>query len=190
MTWVEVKVPPALKLEEQPAVSEPTILSPIILNGDPPNVFHTEVIYTANTIPADDSNPIIHPVSISYEGQREPFGSGWIINVALGNDFSTVLRDFVDNGIGPADYLFLRQMELRMVIGDETWNPPGGVFDPEVLVEPGTFTNVENGFGYVGAGYVASVRWRPDRRPMLLAGFANCRPLYPNTICTKADLEP
>ena len=41
------------------------------------------------------------------------------------------------------------------------WDPPGGVFDADVLVQPGTLSNVENGFGFVGAGYRLSSTWIP-----------------------------
>jgi hypothetical protein len=34
---------------------------------------------------------------------------------------------------------------------DDDFVPPGGVFDPEILVQPGTFSNVTNGFGYIGS---------------------------------------
>lgn len=41
-----------------------------------------------------------------------------------------------------------------VVAGD--WTAPGGQFDPELLVQPGTMSNVDNGFGFVSAGFVDS----------------------------------
>jgi hypothetical protein len=49
------------------------------------------------------------------------------------------------------------QMLLRLAVTEETWAPPGGIFDPEVLVEPGLLSNVASGFGMVGGGYYAEV---------------------------------
>ena len=72
--------------------------------------------------------------------------------------------------------LALREVELYAEVASEDWRPPGGVFDPEVLVEPGTLSNVTNGFGFVGAAYDVRVTWQPtpdelDRTPFERPGF-------------------
>ncbi len=188
---VELRVPALFSLIEQSAIETDTsIIAPVFLTGDPPNVFHTRVVYEASTIPVNPGleNPIVHDVTISYADKRVRFNEGWIIDIDLTRDFKIIQQTFRRNIIVPNDLIFLRNMKLIMVIGNEAWDPPGGEFDPELLVEPGTFSNIESGFGFIGAGYEESVTWRPARRPLLLAGFANCRPGIPDTICTKADL--
>jgi len=192
MSQIEVKMPAKFDLLEQSQqVLDTTVIAPVFLNGDPPHIYHTRVTYVASTIPEDPSsgeNPIVHPVTFVYQDQLARLGPGWGINIDLGNDFPDVREDFFNNVIHPNDFIFLRHIDVSMVIGDESLDPPGGVFDPELLVEPGVLSNVDNGFGYVGAGYEVTLRFRPDLRPLLLAGFANCRPGVPMTICTKWDL--
>ncbi len=48
---------------------------------------------------------------------------------------------------------------MRITILNAEFVPPGGVFDSELLVQPGTFSNVENGFGFIGAVGRFSVEW-------------------------------
>ena len=40
-------------------------------------------------------------------------------------------------------------MQIRVL--DANWDPPGGVFNPEVLAQPGAYSNVENGYGFFGS---------------------------------------
>lgn len=61
--------------------------------------------------------------------------------------------------------------ELELLIGSVAWAPPGGSFDADALVQPGTFSNVENGFGFVGAGYLLSVDVKPSVEGQVLAGY-------------------
>ena len=60
---------------------------------------------------------------------------------------------------------------MRVHVGDENWISPIGVFDPDFLVEPGTFSNVDNGFGYFGSGYVETIALRPPVALIRRAGF-------------------
>lgn len=53
----------------------------------------------------------------------------------------------------PRHGLILRSARLHAVVTDAGWEPPGGAYDPEVLIEPGLMSNVENGLGFIGAGY-------------------------------------
>lgn len=53
---------------------------------------------------------------------------------------------------------------MRLTMSDDAWRPPGGVFDPEVLVQPGAFTNVEHGFGFLGSVNQYTVEWVLDDR--------------------------
>ncbi len=48
---------------------------------------------------------------------------------------------------------------MRITILNTAFVPPGGVFDRELLVQPGTFSNVENGFGFIGTVGRFSTEW-------------------------------
>jgi len=43
------------------------------------------------------------------------------------------------------------EMGVRLVVLTPEWEPPGGIWDKEVLAQPGVFSNVTHGFGFVGA---------------------------------------
>jgi len=42
---------------------------------------------------------------------------------------------------------------------DGAFVPPGGVFDAELLAQPGTLSNVEFGFGFIGSVGRFSTEW-------------------------------
>lgn len=48
---------------------------------------------------------------------------------------------------------------VELTVLDNAFVPPGGVFDIEVLVQPGTLSNVENGLGFVGSVGRFPVEW-------------------------------
>jgi hypothetical protein len=60
------------------------------------------------------------------------------------------------------DEVALAGLGMEITVLDEAFVPPGGVFDPEVLVQPGAFSNVENGFGFIGSVGRFSVEWIMD----------------------------
>jgi hypothetical protein len=49
--------------------------------------------------------------------------------------------------------LGLTHMKIEVTIGNDSWSPPGGVFDLNVLSSPRTLANVSNGYGFIGSGY-------------------------------------
>ncbi len=55
----------------------------------------------------------------------------------------------------------VREITLSVEVASEDWRPPGGVFDPQIIIEPGTMSNVTHGLGFVGAAYQLRVTWRP-----------------------------
>ena len=57
------------------------------------------------------------------------------------------------------DEVALAGLGMEITVLDEAFVPPGGVFDLEVLVQPGAFSNVENGFGFIGSVGRFSVEW-------------------------------
>ncbi|MEP0548063.1 MAG: hypothetical protein ABJF88_14100 [Rhodothermales bacterium] len=67
----------------------------------------------------------------------------------------------------------LRSFEVSVFVSNEEWNvdAAGGAFDPEVLVQPGTLSNVENGFGFFGAGYRTGRFIVPTAQDQIRAGL-------------------
>ena len=66
----------------------------------------------------------------------------------------------------------MNRVEISAVVTDVEWVPPDGRFDPDILVEPGTLTNVQGGFGFVSAGYRTKIIWLPSDEVLDVAGFA------------------
>ncbi|MDX1531494.1 MAG: hypothetical protein R3362_08205, partial [Rhodothermales bacterium] len=107
-----------------------------------------------------------------YGPQAVKEADGWHIDIALSADFRKI-RDAV-RGFGRYDLTYgirLDSMEIRMIAANAEWDPPDGVFNPEQLVQPGTLSNVVQGFGFVGAGYRLEARWLPAPDVLRIAGF-------------------
>ncbi len=122
-------------------------------------LLETEVAYFVNA--ALKSRTIV----INYEGERAD--DGWIIDVQLTED-----KEVIDDIIGKqAGAITLSAIEMRIVSVNDAWNPPGGTFDYTLLAQPGTMSNVENGFGFVGAGVADTLRWRPEKEILKLLGY-------------------
>ncbi|NNE45626.1 MAG: DUF4249 family protein [Rhodothermales bacterium] len=81
---------------------------------------------------------------------------GWTVVVQLSEDRNKILEN-----LRPENYLFLG-VGMRLVILDDQFVPPGGIFDPEILSQPGAFSNVDNGFGFVGSVGRFDVEWVLD----------------------------
>jgi len=82
---------------------------------------------------------------------------------------------FEDHGWRAEDLFFeglaLMDMGMEVTVGDESWNPPGGTFDQHVLSSPRALTNVENGFGFIGAGYNQDFSVWPSKESVKDAWF-------------------
>ncbi len=82
-----------------------------------------------------------------------PGSVGWEVRVDLRED-----REQMHESIDvEANALLGLGVEITLL--DAVFQPPGGVFDPDLLSQPGTFSNVENGFGFVGVVGRFSVEW-------------------------------
>lgn len=73
-----------------------------------------------------------------------------------------------EQGVGRFPILGLA---MSITVRDAAWEPPGGVFDPLVLIQPGTFSNVEHGFGFFGSAGRFSVEWPIADRVGLAIGY-------------------
>ena len=110
--------------------------------------------------------PVVYGDVIRRDGQDT-----WAMTVDLSRDIGVL---YAVTGLQPGtDPIVLNRMEVQAFVATSDWTPPGGRFDRDLLVQPGVFSNVENGFGFVGSGYVERARALPDAATLRLAGFAN-----------------
>ncbi len=120
------------------------------------------------------------PGSIRPPRVRIPYGrsgrlqdGAWTLDVLLSRDAEAV-RDSLAQRLGP-DFAFgplvLFAVTMTTATLDAAWDPPGGVFDPALLMLPGTFSNVQNGFGFFGSIGRFSEEWRLDPATIEALGF-------------------
>ena len=111
----------------------------------------------------------------SYAGKEERSNGGWLLRVDVLNDARFVAFAYEDSTNIPlaeaCPRLSLHRLTLEALVGDESWDPPDGLFDPVLLADPGIMRNVVNGFGFVGGGYHASVPLFPSRTAVELGCF-------------------
>lgn len=158
---ISARVPPAafsLAPTAPPRPSLPGFEPPA---GDPPEADSSDGLVVQRVTAFFDYGP-----------QAVKEADGWHIDIALSADFRKI-RDAV-RGFGRYDLTYgirLDSMEIRMIAANAEWDPPDGVFNPEQLVQPGTLSNVVQGFGFVGAGYRLEARWLPTPDVLRIAGF-------------------
>jgi hypothetical protein len=90
--------------------------------------------------------------------------AGWETRINLSADRDSLIEKAGGLGI-------LLGMGMNIIVRDSTWDPPGDRFDPRVLSQPGVFSNVENGFGFVGAAGTFGVEWVIDPTVANQLGF-------------------
>ena len=166
-----VRVPPETEIVMQDPDLISGVIIPVLIPGDIPNILKVEVRYGFDyrlTTPGQK----IDNLTISQQDRIQKVDNGWLIRINLSADY-VAIRDFIQDRL-PVDRAYgyeLQGMLLRLIVASEDWQPPGGVFDPEVLVQPGTLSNVENGFGFIGAGYRLQENLTPADSVLEAAGF-------------------
>ena len=90
------------------------------------------------------------PVNSAVQGEE----GHWEVDIDLVRD-----RDSLVTKVDPGPATPLAGVGLRITLLDNAFLPPGEEFDPEVLAQPGTLSNVENGFGFFGSVGRFSVEW-------------------------------
>ncbi len=172
MSSVEVTVPPDISMV---AGQQEGVFFPYILEVDEqPNIVQAEVQYVGAAL-QPMLNPILYPVNVSYRTTETRTADGWEINIDLANDVQIIKEEF-DKVCLTTEWVRMRSMEFVVFIGDATWVPPGGEFDERTLIQPNLFSNVENGFGFFGAGYALRTSVRPSTAARVSAGFSASAP--------------
>ena len=185
----EVTIPPPVDVELTDERNR--VIVPVHIHGKPPNLVDVTVTYDAITLPPANPWPpgsttppaVRLPVEISYSGKEEPLDDGWRYEINLRDDFAIVQEQFEINCLS-RDHIALRRIYFRFLTADEQWAPPNDSFDPNLLIEPGTFSNVENGYGFFGGGYTVTTAWIPTGVILRNIGYrtAGPCPLSPQNI--------
>jgi len=147
-----------------PVIHTPTLFErgPIVFENDSTLVYRDIKIpqiaspWDIQAIYLWGSGPINRRVYVPYDrtGDRTADG-GWQMRINISDDQTTVLDNVAwsveRDQIAATDPFGVSAMGLQIRILDENWDPPNGLFDPEVLAQPGTMSNVENGNGFFGS---------------------------------------
>jgi len=146
----------------EPVVQEPDpgvfeLITPVTWVGAP-RLVNTRVSYVTN----------VGTFVSRYGAEQETVGDAQVVNVEFRADTREILIKAFRANVSP---VVIYEVIIQTVVASEDWIPPGGVFDADVLVEPGTFSNVTHGFGFVGSGYESSVIWIPSDEVLAAAGF-------------------
>lgn len=179
----EASVPAEVTFEIE--VNENRSFFPVRIEGDVPNLVGLKVMYRGINIPPAHAwpsttqihPPVRHSVTVPYDERLHQTSSGWSVTINMVTDTVAVRDAFrasclITNPSGSAPDVWLLGMELTAVAADSTWRPPGGVFDPNVLAVPGSMSNVENGYGFVGAGHGIRYEWQPSPEARMGAGYS------------------
>jgi hypothetical protein len=163
-SFAEVKVPARVVL----LLAEPDTTGPVRLTawitGNPPHLHKSEVEVAVRYVVGFDpvGNPFYSYLNytIPYDKRVHPSPEGRRFVVDLDEVYYQVAPEVQrDLSFVSSRGITLLLLRFRTLVASEAWNPPGGVFDPNVLIQPGVMSNVENGFGFIGAGYRLSSAW-------------------------------
>lgn len=169
---VEVRIPPASTLVElEPSTTFRQVSQPVLVEGATDRLIRIELSYDITYAPGGGGDTDLG-VTVSYDGKQRMTDDGWVVDVGLSDDIQLLREELARTGNWfPSFGVALNSLSLRLMVVDDAWNPPDGTFDPNVLVQPGTLSNVVNGFGFVGAGYRLERIWRPPGDVLVQAGF-------------------
>lgn len=172
VSTAETTIPPIIMLEfiETDIENRPGAMQSIKVNGLAPSLPRIDVEYNIVSITPQGGIVFDNPIIISYADRPRQIETGWIVDIDLVQDFVTIYQ-YLDELDLSTSLIEVREMQIRVHVGDEKWRSPIGIFDSDFLVEPGIFSNVENGFGFFGAGYVDSLTFRPPDALLDRAGF-------------------
>ena len=87
-------------------------------------------------------------VRVPYGRPGERTADGWKFTVSLQDDAVEMRRVLGLTAEDPLPSLSAITLSIRAL--DDSWDPPEGEFDPEMLAQPGVLSNVEKGYGFWG----------------------------------------
>ena len=163
---VAVETPPLARPTVGPALPDVNLTTyPVTVAGVPRVIAGTLRLFVTGRPGAPGTSTIDVPTT-SLRIRNE--GDAWTVDVP----FLEATRDRLQELGLSGGALTLVEAEFAPFVANAAWAVPPGGFDEDAVVEPGTFSNVAGGFGFVGAGYRAPVRWVPSTNAQARAGFA------------------
>ena len=148
------------------------LVLPVFIEGNPPSMPRIDATYDTFSIDRTGVREADNPVTISYVTAPRLENDTWVLTLKLSDDFIRIREDF--NAKELQGLICMNGISIEIHVGNEEWRSPVGVFDPNILVEPGTLSNIDNGFGFFGAGFVESIQIVPPLTMQVRAGFFDC----------------
>ncbi len=167
---VTVRTPPEVMPVIEDPIAIPGFVESPVRWPDAPRLLDIVVTYKIQIVLPNGSGGERFDIRVDYDGTQERIENGWVVTVDLFKDIEEIVA-FLFSQRFNFRAIALEEIEMALLVTSEEWFPPGGEFDAEVLVEPGTFSNVDNGFGFVGGGYPAKANWLPPEDVIRQAGF-------------------
>lgn len=169
-----ITVPGPISTEIIPANTNATseLIQSLVINGDPPSLPRIDVTYQTFSVNGNLVTLAENPVTISYANAPTLTQGELVLDLDLRKDFEIVREDFDAKSL--PGFICLESIDVDLHVGNAEWRSPTGEFDPNFLVEPGSLTNIENGFGFFGAGFVESRTIIPPSILQVRAGFFDC----------------
>ena len=131
-----------------------------------PRVLTTSLVYRVVGLRSAPMDTVA--VSFSDFAPFEDAGGGtWGLDLP----FVATSRAFLSSPAAEGATLRLVDVAVRAFVTGPEWDIPAGGLDEDRIVEPGTFSNVTGGFGFVGSGYWTESRWTPSLTTQSRAGF-------------------
>ena len=103
----------------------------------------------------EDGNCNRDSLQVPFPGTSDPAEFGWQMMLRLDEDTEP-------NAFRISFPTALLKLTVQGEVASEGWRLPlAAANDPELLIQPEVLTNVENGFGFVGAAYTVEKSWVP-----------------------------
>ena len=163
------------------------VILPLSIDGAAARLYRPEATYLVRygTFPED-----VARLSLPYPDRPEQTNNGWLFEVNVSEDYHTILRDLMSRQLyHSACGIKLLRVTLTVRIVNEGWMLPDFVTNVNQVAQPGVFSNVENGFGFVGSGYSEQARWDPSEEIVHETPFLAPRDTFPDG-CPSAGPRP
>jgi hypothetical protein len=162
-----IPFPPNVQIDDPSGIS--IISQRVVWNDIDYNPYRVEIYY--RFFNEEEPQNLFQTALLTY--RRDRFGKltddGWEVIVGLMADKEAVMEQL---GFIAEAMPMLVGIGIRLTMADDQWRPPDGVFDPEVLVQPGTFSNVENGFGFFGSLNQFTAEWTLSSDVTRILGYS------------------
>lgn len=169
-TKVDIRTPQDGDARVDKIVSAPSQVLIDLNWSNVPRIIQAKVSYFVRVPFPDGTDTTTVRVDIRSPQVQENSDTSWRVSIIpsadIGFIFSALQRQ------PGRDPVFLEKIEVQAFVTSEDWESPVGSFDPELLVQPGTFSNVQDGFGFVGGGYFDRFEFVVDDQVARNAGFS------------------